>query len=92
MDSKGHNHKMKAISTRLTKFVNDIIDSRRKSRAYLSKRSTTLDTVDFLDFLLDMVEQTKDDEMPVMDGHVTTVLMLCTIKSLLMVKLMMIKN
>jgi hypothetical protein len=27
-----------------------------------------------------------------MDGHVTTVLMLCTIKSLLMVKLMMIKN
>jgi hypothetical protein len=92
MNWKGHNHKMKAISTRLTEFVHDIIDSRRKSRASLSKRSTTSDTVDFLDILLDMVERTKDNEMPVVDGHVKAVLMVRIVKGLLMVKLMMIKN
>jgi hypothetical protein len=88
MNLKGHNHKMKAISTRLTKFVHDIIDGRRKSRADSSKQSTTTsDTVDFLDILLDLVEQTKNDEIPIVDGHVKAVLMVRTIKGLLMVKL-----
>jgi hypothetical protein len=91
MNLKGHNHKMKAISMRLTKFVHDIIDGRRKSRVDSSKWSTTSDTVDFLDILIDLVKRTKDDEMPIVDGHVKAVLMVRVIEGLLMVKLMMIK-
>jgi hypothetical protein len=76
---------MKALSTRLTNFIHDIIGGRRKSRAAWSKRSTTSGNMDFLDILLDMVERTKDDEVSIVDGHIKGVLMVRTVKGLLMV-------
>jgi hypothetical protein len=48
--------------------------------------------MDFLDILLDMVERTKDNEVSIVDGHIKGVLMVRTIKGLLMMKLMIIKN
>jgi hypothetical protein len=77
MNSKGHNHKMKALSTRLTKFIHEIINGRRMSRADLSKRSSMSGTVNFLHILLDMVEWTKGDEESILDGHIKGVLIVC---------------
>jgi hypothetical protein len=92
MNSKGHNHKIKAISKSLTTFIHGIIDDRRKSKAAFSKLSTTSEAVDFLDILLDTVERTKDDKVPIMDGHVKAVLMVRILSGSIVVKLITIKN
>ena len=70
---QGHNNHMKAISKNLETFIHGLINERRKSRA----KSTNPCNMDFLDILLEMVESTKDDIVPILDGHVKGVLMVC---------------
>ena len=57
----------------LNTFIQDLINERRKSRANITNPCN----MDFLDILLEMVESTKDGVVPILDGHVKGVLMVC---------------